>query len=435
MIITILIFLLILGLLVFVHELGHFLTAKKFGARVEEFGFGLPPRAFGVQLFRAAEMQKVAEEDTVTVQVGGRQNVFGAEIVEEKVTEKIREIDVIKPVKKWRFLGRGYDTSKNEKDPTVYSLNWIPLGGFVKIKGEEGGVANEPDSFAGKPIWQRAVILVAGVAMNFILAAMLLGIGFGIGLPQALSESDPVHATIRDRNTQIVQVLESTPAAETGLRAGDIILSIDSQEIQSENFLRSYIEARERQNISLKIKRDNQTLDFAAAPIVLKQTGKPGLGISFVETGIVSYPWYLAIWKGLLAAWFYAKEIVAAFYQLIKNLIIHQNVAMDLSGPVGIAVMTGRVARLGFIYLLQFAALLSINLAIINVLPFPALDGGRLLFLAIERLRGRAMNQRIESWAHTVGFALLMLLVLVVTYRDIARFSYKFMELWQRLIN
>ena len=108
---------------------------------------------------------------------------------------------------------------------------------------------------------------------------------------------------------------------------------------------------------------------------------------------------------------------------------------MDLSGPVGIAVLTGRVARLGLIYLLQFAAMLSINLAIINILPFPALDGGRLLFLAIEKIRGRAMNQKIESLVHTVGYALLMLLIVTVTYRDISKFSYKFIELWQRIVN
>ena len=393
MIITILIFILILGLLVFVHELGHFVTAKKSGVRVEEFGFGLPPRAIGIQIIK---------ED------GKR---------------------------KWKFISRGYDLSKDGVAPTVYSLNWIPLGGFVKIKGEEGGAVGDSDSFSNKPIWKRAVILSAGVTMNFILAAALLAFGFGIGLPQVLSDADLSRAAVRDRNTQIVRVLDGTSAAKAGVLAGDIILNVDGQEIVSENFLRSYIESRAGQEIVLKIKRDNNTQDISATPATLKETGKPGLGISFVEIGIVSYPWYLAAWKGLEAAVFYAREIVVAFYHLLKNLIVHQSVSMDLSGPVGIAVMTGRVARLGFIYLLQFAAMLSINLAIINILPFPALDGGRLLFLLIERLRGRAVNQKIEQWAHTLGFALLMLLIVAVTYRDISKFSYKFVELWQRIIN
>jgi len=389
MIITILIFILILGLLVFVHELGHFVTAKKAGARVEEFGFGLPPRAIGIQ----------------------------------------------KQDGKWRLVKPNYSADKEPAAPTVYSLNWIPLGGFVKIKGEEGGAASDADSFSNKPIWKRAIVLSAGVIMNFILGAVLLAIGFGIGLPQALEGADLSRATVRERATQIVQVLGDYPAAKAGLTVGDAILTIDGREISSEQFLRSYIEGSEGKELALQIKRNDQQLEIKAAPVILKETGKPGLGIAFIETGVVSYPWYLAIWKGMEAAAYYAKEIVLAFYQLIANLVVHQEVAMELSGPVGIAVLTGRVARMGLIYLLQFAAMLSINLAIINFFPFPALDGGRLLFLAIEKIRGRAMNQKIESLVHTAGYALLMLLIVVVTYRDISKFGYKFVELWQKIIN
>lgn len=389
MITTILIFILILGLLVFVHELGHFFTAKKSGVRVEEFGFGLPPRAIGIQ----------------------------------------------KKDGKWRFVKQDYSADKEPKAETVYSLNWIPLGGFVKIKGEEGGAVSDPDSFANKPIWKRAIILSAGVIMNFILGAALLGIGFGIGLPQALDGGTLKYAVVRDETTQIVQVIDGYPAAKAGIAVGDEILTIDGQKISSEAFLRSYIEKSEGKELVLKIKRGDKELDAKATPVPLKETGKPGLGFAFIETGIVSYPWYLAAWKGVEMAGFYAREIAVAFYNLIANLVVHQEVAMDLSGPVGIAVLTGRVARLGIIYLLQFAAMLSINLAIINIFPFPALDGGRLLFLAIEKIRGRAMNQKIESLAHTVGYALLMLLIVAVTYHDVSKFSYKFVELWQRVVN
>ncbi|MEK7212040.1 MAG: site-2 protease family protein, partial [Patescibacteria group bacterium] len=223
MIITILIFILILGLLVFVHEFGHFITAKKSGVRVEEFGFGLPPRAIGIQ----------------------------------------------KKDGKWRLVKSGYSAEKEPETATVYSLNWIPLGGFVKIKGEEGGAASDADSFAGKPIWKRAIILSAGVTMNFILAAALLAFGFGIGLPQALEDADLSRATVRDRNTQIVRVLDGTAASMAGLRAGDIILNVDGEEIVSENFLRSYIESRGGKEIVLKIKRDNGVKDISAAPAVL----------------------------------------------------------------------------------------------------------------------------------------------------------------------
>ena len=434
MLITISIFILILGLLVFVHEFGHFITAKKAGARVEEFGFGLPPRVFGVQLFKSKKLKKIDEEISVTAAIHERP-VPGGEIVEEIITEKTREIDVVVPERRWKFISHNYDTAKDDNAPTVYSLNWIPLGGFVKIKGEEGAAANDSDSFSNKPIWKRAIVLSAGVIMNFILGAALLAIGFGVGLPQALEGADLSRATVREKTTQIVQVLGDYPAAKSGLAVGDAILTIDGQEISSEQFLRSYIEGSEGKELALQIKRNEKQLEIKAAPVILKETGKPGLGIAFIETGVVSYPWYLAIWKGIAAAGYYAKEIVLAFYHLIANLIVHREVAMDLSGPVGIAVLTGRVARLGLIYLLQFAAMLSINLAIINAFPFPALDGGRLLFLLIEKIRGRAMNQKIESLAHTAGYALLMLLIVAVTYRDISKFSYKFVELWQRLIN
>jgi len=143
----------------------------------------------------------------------------------------------------------------------------------------------------------------------------------------------------------------------------------------------------------------------------------------------------LAIWKGVESTVFFTGEVVFAFYELIKNLIISQKVSVDLSGPVGIAVLTGQVARMGFVYLLQFTAMLSINLAVINFLPFPALDGGRILFLVIEKIRRRPVSQKIENLVHNIGFGLLMLLVLLVTYRDVIKFSDKFVGLWDRIIN
>jgi regulator of sigma E protease len=132
---------------------------------------------------------------------------------------------------------------------------------------------------------------------------------------------------------------------------------------------------------------------------------------------------------------FFTKEILVALYELIKNLIVTQKVAVDLSGPVGIAVLTGQVARMGFIYLLQFTALLSINLAVINFIPFPALDGGRILFLIIEKIRRKPVSQKIENLVHNIGFALLMALVLLVTYRDVVRFGDKFVGLWEKIIH
>ena len=357
MISTIIIFVGVLSLLVFVHEFGHFIAARRAGVRVDEFGFGFPPRLFGVK-----------------------------------------------------------------RGDTIYSINWIPLGGFVQIKGEAGEDKNQPDSFAGKKIWVRSAIISAGVAMNFVLAAFLLSVGYGVGVPQVLDDLSP-SARVRDRAVQIVSILKGSPAEEAGIEAGDTVGQVNGEVLAGYQEVQERIRASEGRPVRLSIIRGNQTVERVATPRVLPETGKPGIGVGLVETGIVSYPWYLAPVKGVETTVFFAKEVFIAFGNLIRNLILERRVAIDISGPVGIAVLTGQVARLGFIYLLQFTALLSVNLAIINIFPFPALDGGRLLFLLIEKGRGRPVAARIEGLIHQVGFALLLTLVALVTYRDLARFG------------
>lgn len=368
MLLTIIVFVLILGLLVFVHELGHFVAARKNGVKVEEFGFGFPPRIFGIK-----------------------------------------------------------------RGETIYSLNWIPLGGFVKIKGEAGENQEDEDSFAHKKIWQRALILASGVFMNFILAAVLLSVGFMIGLPQVINGENG-SARIRDAKVQIVQVLEGTPAAGAELKPGDAILSIDGQEILDVTAMQDYLGGKIDVPVKIVFERDNAQFEKEIKPVFLVETGRGGIGVGLLKSGIVSYPWYLALWKGAEAAVYFTGEVVVAFYELIKNLIVTQKVSVDLSGPVGIAVLTGEVARMGFVYLLQFTALLSVNLAVINFLPFPALDGGRILFLVIEKIRRKPVSQKIENLVHNVGFALLMLLILLVTFRDVMKFSNKFVGLWDKIM-
>ncbi|HLD20671.1 MAG TPA: site-2 protease family protein, partial [Patescibacteria group bacterium] len=162
---------------------------------------------------------------------------------------------------------------------------------------------------------------------------------------------------------------------------------------------------------------------YTLASEYLESVDTTGVGIAFVSTGLVSYPFFQAIGQGVYTTYQFTIEILKAFGGLIADLVVRQEVAVDLSGPVGIAVMTGQVAAMGLIYLLQFTAVLSINLAIINVLPFPALDGGRILFLLIEKLRGRAVNQNVEVAVHNLGFMLLMVLVALVTYKDFVTFG------------
>ncbi|MEK9131048.1 MAG: site-2 protease family protein, partial [Patescibacteria group bacterium] len=319
---TIILFLVVLSVLVLAHEAGHFFTALKLGAKVEEFGVGFPPRA-------------------------------------------------------WSTIRKGIR----------YSINWIPLGGFVKIKGESGGDRQDPDSFAGKPAWKRLIVLAAGVTMNLVLAAVLFSVGALVGMPQVIDGAVPPSAVVREQSISVTQVAEGSAADLVGIEIGDQITSIDALTFENAEAARSYIGSHADVSLTVVVKRGADYYTYLAQPAELAEAdGKKVLGIGLVETGIVSYPWYLAPVQGVQTTVYLTKEIVVAFYDLIKNLIVHQNVSVELSGPIGIAVMTGEVARMGIAYLIQFAAILSINLAVINILPFPALDGGRILFLLIEKL-------------------------------------------------
>ncbi len=360
---TLLIFIAVLAVLIFVHEIGHFLSARWSGVAVEEFGVGFPPRL-----------------------------------------------------------------AKFKKGKTIYSINWLPLGGFVKIKGEQGDHAEDRDSFAHKKIWQRSLIISAGVVMNVVLTMILLSVGFMIGSPQILSDDLSTHAKVSDRQIQIFSVLAETPAQQAGLEAGDVVISLDGQKFNSLTEFKNYLASKDNSAVKVTIKRGGEEINKEITPKILATGNPPVLGIELIQSGIVSYPWYEAIWVGAKSTVYLAKEIVVAFYTLIKNLVVHQEVAVELAGPVGIAVLTGEVAKMGFIYLLQFVALLSLNLAIINFLPFPALDGGRFLFLIIEKIRGKAANQKWEAIIRNIGFVLLIMLVLVVTYRDVVRWGDRIME-------
>ncbi|MEY4744771.1 MAG: hypothetical protein RL272_716 [Candidatus Parcubacteria bacterium] len=364
MISTILIFTAVLSLLVFVHEFGHFITAKKSGVRVDEFGFGFPPRVAGIK-----------------------------------------------------------------KGDTIYSINWIPLGGFVKIKGESGEYSRDKDSFANKGAMTRGLILTAGVLMNVLLAWFLLSAGYVFGMPQVVEDVSP-YARVIDPKVQIVQVLKGSPAEQAGIETGDAIVAVGGMAITSPEDIKAYTGTREGQAVSVTVRRKSETLEKQVVPAVIKETGHPGLGVALVKTGLVTYPLWLAPAQGAVATWSFTREIVGAFFGLIRDLFVRQKVTVEFSGPVGIAVITSEVAKLGFRYLMQFTALLSLNLAIINILPFPALDGGRVLFLVVEKIRGRAVGRRLETVAHNIGFALLMLLVLFVTLHDVSKFGGR---LWEGL--
>lgn len=431
---SLLLFIVVLAILVLSHEFGHFVAAKKTGMKVEEFGFGFPPRLFGIQFLKEKKIEKIAEVETVEVKDELLPTADGGEILKETITDTIKEYDTVKEKRTWRFVwGNRALNETDENYGTVYSLNWLPLGGFVKIKGENGDDASDPKSFAAKKPWQKAVVLFAGVAMNVILAAVLLSLGYLIGLPQTVDQMDDV-SQVRERRIEILGVLPGKPAEAAGILAGDVVLQVGDLANPRLQALQDYVNNQKDKEILLRVQRGEQTIEKSIKPALYSDTGKAGFGISIAEIGTVKYSFFKAIYHGVVATGLYLKEITVAFYYLISGLVSGVGVGEAVSGPVGIAVLTGRVARLGIIYLIQFTAMLSLNLAIFNILPIPALDGGRLLFLAIAAIRRKPISQKVEQIFHTVGFALLMLLVLVVTVRDLANFKVIIINFFKKLI-
>lgn len=373
---TLLVFIAVLAVLVLSHEWGHFIIARKHGIKVSEFGFGFPPRLFG---FRRLKNQK-----------------------------------------RWQFVWRNRDA--NPGSATLYSLNLIPLGGFVKIKGEDAGrvEANDPDSFANKKPWQKASVLVAGVAMNVFVAFMMLSAGYMIGLPET---RNPNETPLPNSVLQIVEVLPGKPAQAAGLLAGDVITKIDNLEQPQVKELQRYIDAHKNNDITVVVLRSGESVTKTIHPIVYPDTGKGGLGVALAEVATVRYPWYQALYHGAIATWFYLQAIVLGFGLLLKDIFTGQGVGSAVSGPIGVAIVTGQAARLGVVYLLQFMAVLSLNLAVLNILPIPALDGGRLLFVIINKLKKRPIAPAFEQLAHTISFVALMALVVVITVQDVRTFA------------
>lgn len=360
MILTIIVFILILGILIFAHEFGHYISAKKAGIRVDEFGFGFPPRIFAFK-----------------------------------------------------------------KGETTYSLNLIPVGGFVKIFGEERGEKKSTSkrAFYNKPAWQRAIILFAGVFMNLLVAAIFLSIVHGIGVPSFVEKGQ--QANYRNIQIQIVEVAKNSPAEEAGIKIGDAIFALsfnqESVQVTEVEDVQNFIAGHIGEELNFTLKRGDETLQKVMIPRSNPPEGEGATGIAMSKTGLISYPWYKAIIKGFETAGKLLVTMISLFYLLIKTLILKGTMIGEIAGPVGIAALTSQMVQLGWVYVLQFTAILSINLAIINFLPFPALDGGRLLFLLIEKIKGKPIKFKTERLANSIGFAFLILLIIVITFRDIVK--------------
>jgi len=372
MFLTIIIFIAVLSLLVFAHEMGHFWVARRFGLRPKEFGFGMPPRAFGIYKDKEGKWKKTRGSKEVA-----------------------------------------------DAGDTIYSINWLPLGGFVSL-GEDDAVTDDPNHFHNKPAWQRFLILVSGVSMNVVLAAVLISFGLMIGLPQTIDETDH-SAKVTERKIQIIEVLPDSIASRGGVEVNDIILTVNGSDFSNSAELQDYVDANIDNEIVYHIKRGQDDLELKLTPRIRDDTERGGIGIGIVDTGIVRYPFFQAIWNGVKTTLFLTWYIALAFYELIKGLVTGQGLSVELGGPVRIAQITGDAARMGLPYLINFSALLSINLAIINILPFPALDGGRILFIFLEKIIGRPVKKELEGAIHYIGFILLMILIILITYKDIAR--------------
>lgn len=373
MIFTIVVFIFTLLILVISHELGHFLAAKKFGIKVLEFGFGLPPKIFG---------RKIGE--------------------------------------------------------TLFSLNALPIGGFVKLFGEDEtdkDVLKSTRSFAAKPVFQRIVVVVAGVAMNFLLAVILFWIVlFARGFEESIPLLTPHQfAGVNQVNESVIligAVAPGSPAEEAGIKGGDRIIEADGVKLENaDQFIQS---TKQRSGEKLTLTLVDPSEERKQVEIVPRANPPAGQGPLGVEIGMVNvarlkYETPLQkITSGVVHSYNLTTYSVDVLGKLISASLAARNlepVSGSVAGPIGITNLTGSILQTEspLIPYLNFVALLSLNLAIINILPFPALDGGRLFFLLIEGITRRKVKPEVERWVHTVGMALLIALIVLITLSDISK--------------
>jgi len=369
--ITLVSFFAVLIVLILAHELGHFVTAKLSGVKVEEFGIFMPPRIISF---------KAGETWTFTI---------------------LQKSYHVKPPRFFRSKG----------GETVYSLNAIPLGGFNKLSGEEDPKAER--SLAGKSIPVRLLVLGAGSLMNLLLPLLLLAIAFMV--PHQVEVADP----LAGKGDVLVQVVSTdSPAAQAGIKAGDIIISINGISISNVNGYKQQVEANLGKQITVVVKHSGnrmETVHLTPRAQVTAGQGATGVALTAVVTESASF------WRAIPDGFIRYGDILALFVDGIRQTV-QGTVPFEVTGPVGIARVVGEVARTGISNLLQLAAIISINLGIVNLFPIPGLDGGRIVFVLLEWVRrGKRVSPQTERLVHAIGFILLMALILLVTYRDIVR--------------
>ena len=359
MIFTILIAFFSLFALIILHELGHFLVARKFGVKVEEFGVGLPPRLLG---------KKVGE--------------------------------------------------------TIYSLNLLPFGAFVKIEGEEGETKSER-SFGAKPVWQRALIVLAGVVSFWLVSAIIFSFMVATsGIPSAVSDEEE---NINNPKVQIIAVAPDSPAEAAGIKLGDSILKGKSQkakvQITKVKEVQEFTAAHPGEEIILTIQRGKETFDVSLTPRESPPEGQGAMGVGLARVAQISYPWYKAPLQGVLITGKVTVGIIEGFGRIFSDLISKREMppGAQVVGPIGIFGEMSNAFNLGINYFLYFISVISIYLAIFNILPVPALDGGKLLFLGIEKIKGSPVNPKIEQKITAAFFVILIALMILVSIKDVAK--------------
>lgn len=384
---AIIIFIVILAVLILVHEFGHFFVAKLFGIRVDEFGIGYPPRALA--LF------------------------------------------------KW--------------GKTLFTLNWLPFGGFVKIFGENGDSAEserpEPEhgpeprveeSFAKKTRVVQALVLIAGVAFNIIFAWVLISAGFMVGLPTSTSAVTDGRK-VENARLVITMVSPDSPAFVGGLKSGDVITKIESSDAKIESRgdvnektisgtealspeeVSDFIAQHGNERINVFYSRGLTTGIAVLTPRDGIIEGRKAIGISMDTIGTLSLPVHLAFVKGAETTISLTKLVAVGLATFVYDTVRGVSDFSQVTGPVGIVGLVGDASRLGLIYLISFTAFISINLAVINLIPFPALDGGRLLFVIIESIKRSPISPKISNLMNAVGFMLLIGLMILVTVHDVIK--------------
>ena len=357
---SLLIFILILTGLIVVHEFGHLFAAKLFGIKVEEFGIGFPPRLLSLQ---------------------------------------------------W--------------GETRYSINLLFFGGFVRIFGERKDEAgSNPRAFASKSRPKQAAVIAAGIVMNILFAWLVLSAGYMAGLPTSAEHVG--FGIVSDVHATIVGVLPDSPAKMAGLLPGDVVENIDTgtatlQQGASSADVQAFIAEHQEESIIFTVLRDGAKEHFLAKAEVGLVAGRKAVGINLDDVGTLILPPYMALLEGGILTYRMTLATAEGLIQFFSGLFSGAGDFADIAGPIGIAGIGSRAVANGFAAAVTLTALISINLALLNILPIPGLDGGRLFFILIESVVRRPLPHRLTLWFTVGGFALLIALMMLVSFHDITR--------------